>query len=274
MKDFIIYKDLEGNYITLPEYVEAAKKAAGEDVPDEKAENADAANADAANADAAAETAGDEKSAADGDNAEKPKTTVYYVTDEKQQSQYINMFKENGKDAVLLTHNIDQPFISQLEYELKNVRFMRIDAEVAGDFKDEVSADELKEQTDKLTEMFRKTLNKDKLEVKVEKIKSEKIAAMITLSEEKRRMQDMMRMYSMNGMNMGGDDLFAGGETLVLNANHPLVKYLFEHSRTKNANIICAQLYDLATLAHKPLDPAEMTAFVERSNEIMLLLTK
>ncbi len=268
IKDFILYKNLDGKYLTLDDYIKASK---GDAVTEAKDANGESVEAEVVSEGKDGDKNDDGKTESD---KEEKKDTVYYVTDEKQQSQYINMFKENGKDAVMLTHNIDQPFISQLEYELKNVRFMRIDAEVAGDFKDEVSADELKEQTDKLTEMFRKTLNKDKLEVKVEKIKSDKIAAMITLSEEKRRMQDMMRMYSMNGMNMGGDDLFAGGETLVLNANHPLVKYLFEHSRTKNANIICAQLYDLATLAHKPLDPAEMTAFVERSNEIMLLLTK
>ncbi|MBO7336318.1 MAG: molecular chaperone HtpG, partial [Lachnospiraceae bacterium] len=206
IKDFILYKNLDGKYITLDDYIKAAKGDAVTEAKDEKGESVEA--------EVVSEGKDDSKTEGGKDDAEKEekKDTVYYVTDEKQQSQYINMFKENGKDAVLLTHNIDQPFISQLEYELKNVRFMRIDAEVAGDFKDEVSADELKEQTDKLTEMFRKTLNKDKLEVKVEKIKSEKIAAMITLSEEKRRMQDMMRMYSMNGMNMGGDDLFAGGE--------------------------------------------------------------
>ncbi len=264
IKDFILYKNLEGKYITLEDYIKASK---GDSVTEAKDENGESVEA---------EVVDDKKDDAAKDESEKEekKDNVYYVTDEKQQSQYINMFKENGKDAVILTHNIDQPFISQLEYELKNVKFLRIDAEVDSDFKEEVSEEELKDQTKKLTDMFRKTLNKDKLEVKVEKIKSEKIAAMITLSEEKRRMQDMMRMYSMGGMNMGADDMFAGGETLVLNVNHPLVQYLFEHSKTKNAGIICSQLYDLATLQHKPLEPAEMSAFIERSNEIMMLLTK
>ncbi len=261
IKDFVVFKNLEGKYVTLPEYIKASKG--------ETAEATDA-NGEKIEAEVVNETPADENK--DSEKEEK-KDTVYYVTNEKQQSQYINMFKENGKDAVILTHSIDQPFITQLEYDNKDVKFMRIDAEVAGDFKDEVSEEELKAETEKLTEFFRKNLGKEKLNVQVEKIKSEKIAAMITLSEETRRFQDMMKMYSMNGMDLGNDTL-GEGETLVLNANHPLVTYLFEHSRTKNAGIICEQLYDLATLAHKPLEPEAMTKFVERSNEIMLLLTK
>ncbi len=258
VKDYMIYKNLEGKYITLPEYLKAAKGETAE-ATDENGEKVEAEVVD-------------DKDKKDGEKEEK-KETVYYVTDEKQQSQYINIFKENGKDAVILTHNIDQPFISQIEYSMNNVKFMRIDAEVSEDFKDGTSEEELKSETDKLTKMFRKVLNKEKLEVKVEKIKSEKLAAMITLSEETRRMQDMMRMYSMNGMDLGNDS-FGAGETLVLNANHALVKYLFENPKSDNANIICEQIYDLASLAHKPLEPAAMTKFVERSNEIMLLLTK
>ncbi|MCR5584600.1 MAG: molecular chaperone HtpG [Lachnospiraceae bacterium] len=266
IKDFMIYKNLEGKYITLPEYVKASKgEIEGETVVTDE-------NGNKVEAEVVGDSKDDKKDDKSADKEAK-KDIVYYVTDEKQQSQYINMFKENGKDAVILTHNIDQPFISQLEYSSENVKFLRIDAEVAEDFKDETSADELKKETDKLTDMFRKALNKEKLEVKVEKIKSEKVAAMITLSEESRRMQDMMKMYAMNGMNMG-DDMFGAGETLVLNANHALVKFLFENPKNDNANLICEQLYDLASLAHKPLEPEAMTKFVERSNEIMLLLTK
>ncbi len=258
IKDYMIYKNLEGKYVTLPEYIKAAKGENAE-ATDESGEKVEAEVVD-------------DKDAKEEDK-EKKKDTVYYVTDEKQQSQYINMFKDNGKDAVILTHNIDQPFINQLEYSSDNVKFLRIDAAVDDAFKDETSEDELKSETDKLTKLFRKALNKDKLEVKVEKIKSEKMAAMITLSEETRRMQDMMRMYSMNGMGLG-NDAFGEGETLVLNANHALVKYLFENPKSENANMLCEQLYDLASLAHKPLEPEAMTRFVERSNEIMLLLTK
>ena len=223
MKDFIIFKNLEGKYVTLPEYTESAAK----------------------------------------------KDTVYYVTDEKQQSQYINMFKENGIDALIMTHNIDQPFITQLEYENKDVKFQRIDADLTDTFTE--SGDDLEALNNELSELFKKALGKEKLEVKVEKIKSEKVSAMITLSEETRRMQDMMKMYRMDGM---GDDMFAGGEKLVLNANHPLVKYLGENKESEHATMLCEQLYDLAMLAHKPLEPEAMTKFVERSNEIMLLLTR
>ena len=225
MKDFIIFKNLEGKYLTLPEYTEAAAK----------------------------------------------KDTVYYVTDEKQQSQYINMFKENGVDALMMTHNIDQPFISKLEYENKDVKFQRIDADLTDSFTE--GGEDLEALNTELSELFKKALAKEKLEVKVEKIKSEKVSAMITLSEETRRMQDMMKMYRMDGMGMGGD-MFAGGEKLVLNANHPLVKFLGENKESEHAAMLCEQLYDLAMLSHKPLEPEAMTKFVERSNEIMMLLTK
>ncbi|MBQ8847196.1 MAG: molecular chaperone HtpG, partial [Lachnospiraceae bacterium] len=209
-----------------------------------------------------------------GEDAEEKKQVVYYVTDERQQSQYINMFKEAGLDAIFLTHNIDQPYISKLEYDNKEIRFQRIDADLTETFKEEVteSEEDWKKLTDTVTDMVKKALNKEKLTVKVEKLKNEKVASMITLSEDSRRMQDMMKMYNMYGMD---PSMFGGeGETLVLNANHPLVKFVFEHKKSKNASVICEQLYDLAMLSHKPLAPEEMTRFIERSNEIMLLLTK
>ena len=254
MKDFIIFKNLEGKYLTLPEYIKAAKGESAE-ATDENGEKIEAEVVDEAKADNA--------------DAEPKKDTVYYVTDEKQQSQYINMFKENGIDALIMTHNIDQPFISQLEYENKDVKFQRIDADLTDSFTE--GGEDITALNDELSELFKKALGKEKLEVKVEKIKSEKISAMITLSEESRRMQDMMKMYRMSGMN---DDMFAGGEKLVLNANHPLVKYLGANKESEHTNMLCEQLYDLAMLAHKPLEPEAMTRFVERSNEIMLLLTK
>ena len=254
MKDFIIFKNLEGKYVTLPEYIKAAKgETAG--AVDESGETIEA------------EVVDDKK-----DEAKEPKKdTVYYVTDEKQQSQYINMFKDNGIDALILTHNIDQPFITQLEYENQEVKFQRIDADLTDSFTEE-SGEETASLNEQLSELFKKALNKEKLEVKVEKLKSEKISAMITLSEESRRMQDMMKMYRMSGMN---EEMFTlGGEKLVLNANHPLVKFLGENKESEHANMLCEQLYDLALLAHRPLEPEAMTKFVERSNEIMMLLTK
>ncbi len=255
MKDFIIFKNLENKYLTLPEYVKAAKGENAE-ATDENGEKIEAEVVDEAK-----DTA---------DTEEKKKDTVYYVTDEKQQSQYINMFKENGIDALILTHNIDQPFITQLEYENQELKFQRIDADLTESFTEENGADTTA-LTESLSGLFKEKLGMDKLEVKVENMKSEKISAMITLSEESRRMQDMMKMYRMSGM---GPDMFPGGETLVLNANHPLVKYLGDHKDSDNAGMLCEQLYDLAMLAHRPLEPEAMTRFVERSNEIMLLLTK
>ena len=202
------------------------------------------------------------------------KVTIYYVTDEQQQSQYINMFKAEGKDAVILTHNIDTPFISQLEQRNENVQFQRIDAELTQDFKEDVSADEedvFKANTEALTEIFRKALDNEKLDVKVEKLKNENVASMMTLSEEARRMQDMMKMYGMMGMDPG---MFGNDATLVLNVNHPLVQYVLNHKEGEHTNLFCKQLYDLALLGNKPLNPEEMTAFINRSNEIMMLLAK
>jgi molecular chaperone HtpG len=173
-----------------------------------------------------------------------------------------------------LTHNIDQPYISQLEQTNDKIRFQRIDADLTETFKEEVSQDDakdLKKKEEKLSELFKKALSKEKLEVKLECLKNDKVSSMITLSEESRRMQDMMKMYSMNGM---GDDMFGGGETLVLNANHPLVQYIMEHKKGETVNLICEQLYDLAMLSHKPLAADDMTRFVERSNAILMKMTK
>ena len=260
MKDFMIFKNLDGKYITLPEYVTAAKgeentaEAKTEDGETIEAEVVDVENADA-----------------DGEEKEEAPTPVYYVTDEKQQSQYINMFKEQGMDALILTHTIDQPFISQLEQSDLKVSFKRIDSDITDTMKEETSEEELKEEQEALTELFRKVLNKEKLEVKVEKLKNEQVSSMITLSEESRRMQDMMKMYARNGMMMGMDMFGEEGETLVLNANNKLVQYLFAHKEDE-VSIFCEQLYDLAKLSNQPLEPAAMTRFIERSNEVMLRL--
>ena len=227
-----------------------------------------------------AEIVKDEEAAgnpADDGNAEESKKekVIYYVTDEQQQSQYINMFKASKMDAVILTHNIDQPFIQQLENKNEGVKFLRIDADVTDALKTKTSKKaqaELDAQSESLSKLVKKALKNDKLTVKVEKLKNKKISSVLTLSEETRRMQDMMKMYSMPGMNMPG--MGGEGETLILNANHPLVQYVTEHEEGENTKMICEQLYDLAKLQQAPLDPEEMTKFVNRTNDIMLLLAK
>ena len=260
MKDSMIYKNLDHKYLTLDDIIKESKGNAEEKNTSEEADKAETAQADT------------EK--ASGESEEEEKTSIYYVTDEVQQSQYINMFKEQGQDAVILSHNIDSAFVTYLEQKHQDVRFLRIDADVHDSLKDEVAEDEkesFQKKADSLVEIFRKELGNDKLNVKVEKLKDDKVASMAILSEQERRMAEMMKMYGMGGMD---PSMFGSQATLVLNANHPLVKFLTEHKRSKNVPIICKQLYDLAMLAHKPLSPEEMTAFVQRSNEIMLLLTK
>lgn len=203
---------------------------------------------------------------------EKDKTTIYYITDEVQQSQYINMFKEQGLQAVILKHNIDSAFISNIEQQNQNVMFKRIDADVEDTLKDNDSKEDLTEIQTTLTDLFRKVLAKDNLDVHVEALKDENISSIITLSEESRRMQDMMKMYAMPGMD---PSMFgAPSESLTLNANNSLVKFLFEHGDADNTNTICEQLYDLAMLSHKQLDPEAMTQFITRSNEILKLIAK
>ncbi|WP_066736664.1 molecular chaperone HtpG [Bariatricus massiliensis] len=255
MSDYILFKNLDHKYLTLKECIEVNGGSEEEDAPAET------------------EEAKGEDTTAEEAETEPKKTTIYYVTDEQQQSQYINLFKKEGKDAVILSHNIDSPFITQLEQRNEKVAFQRIDADLTDDFKEEVTEEEKEEfekKKESLTETFRKILSNDKLDVKVEKMKDDSVAAMITLSEQSRRMQEMMKMYGMAGMD---PSMFGTDFTLTLNANHPLVQYLAAHKEGDNTDLICHQLYDLAVLAHKPLSSEEMTAFVNRSNKIMLLLT-
>ena len=277
MKDSMIYKNLDHKYLTLEDVIKESKgepdKADEEQAEGQASEETKTEEAEGAKAETAEENpAEDEKK--EEENKEEEKVRIYYVTDEVQQSQYINMFKAQGQDAIILTHNIDSAFITYLEQKHQDVQFLRIDADVHDSLKDEVAEDEKEEfqkTADSLVEIFRKELNNDKLDVKVEKLKDDKVASMAVLSEQERRMAEMMKMYGMGGMD---PSVFGSQATLVLNANHPLVKFLVEHKRSKNVPIICKQLYDLAMLAHKPLSPEEMTAFVQRSNEIMMLLTK
>ena len=272
MKDSMLYKNLEHKYLTLEDIIKEAK---GEAEVEEAAKEEAAKNEESKAGNTEAEAKSEEAESTDADAEKEPeKTRIFYVTDEVQQSQYINLFKAQGQDAIILTHNIDSAFITYLEQKHQEVQFLRIDADVHDSLKDEVAEDEkeaFQKTAESLVEIFRKELGNDKLEVKVEKLKDDKVASMAVLSEENRRMQEMMKMYGMSGMD---PSMFGSQATLVLNANHPLVQFLVEHKRSKNVPVICKQLYDLAMLAHKPLSPEEMTAFVQRSNEIMMLLTK
>ena len=277
MTDYILFRNLDGKYLTLPECLEVNKTD-----PDEISQEADEKEAESGQeaevVDADGNVVSGEEASEDADEAaeeEKKEKVIYYVTDEKQQSQYINMFKAAKMDAVILTHNIDQPFISQLEAKNEGIKFQRIDADLTDTFRSKTSKKaekELEEAAQSISKVMKKALKKDKITIKVEKLKNKKISSMITLSEESRRMQDMMKMYSMPGMDMGG--FGKEGETLILNASHPLVQYIMEHTDGNNVEMICEQLYDLALLQHAPLEPDAMSKFVARSNDIMMLLTK
>ena len=276
MTNYILFKNLDGKYLTLPECLEIKpsddeEKEAGEAVD----ENGNKVEAEVVSGPESGNDAPAEDGSDDADEEENKEKTIYYVTDEQQQSQYINMFKAAKMDAVILTHNIDQPFISQLESKNQGIRFQRIDADVTDALKAKTSKKaekEFEEQAEAISKIMKKALKNDKITIKVEKLKNKKISSMITLSEETRRMQDMMKMYSMPGMDMGG---FRGeGETLILNANHPLVQYVTDHQDSQHVEMICEQLYDLARVQHAPLSPEAMTKFIARSNEIMLLLAK
>ena len=257
MMDYILYKNIDGKYLTLQDCIKANEK------PEEAKEAEETVVEETKE-----ETAEDSKK--DEEEKEPEKTNIYYVTDEVQQSQYINMFREEGQDAVIMKHNIDSPFISHVEQIKENVRFLRIDADINDSVKEDDAA-ALEEETKTLSELFKKVLNKENLTVKVEKLKNENVSSMMTVSEESRRMQEMMKMYNMYGMD---PSMFGGQETLILNANNKLVQYVLENGDTENTNVICEQLYDLAVLSHRQLTPEEMTKFVTRSNDIMMMLAK
>ena len=288
MTDYILFKNLDGNYMTLPECLEVNKvdpdevEASATDENGEKVEaevvdeNGNKVEAEVVDENGNDVETGDDELTDSVDEDEKKEKVIYYVTDEKQQSQYINMFKAAKMDAVILTHNIDQPFVSQLESKNEGIKFQRIDADLTDTFKAKTSKKaekEMEEQAEEIAKIMKKALKKDSITIKVEKLKNKKISSMITLSEESRRMQDMMKMYSMPGMDMG---MFGNkeGETLILNANHPLVQYVLENKEGENVKMICEQLYDLALLQQAPLEPEAMTKFVARSNDIMMMLTK
>ena len=262
INDYILFKDINDKYQTLPELLVpvAEEEKTGEETTVEE-------SADAADAKDAAEAA---------DASEEPKeperTTIYYVTDVNQQGQYIQMFKEQGMNAVILDHNIDTSFITQLEQRNDHYQFMRIDADLTEALKDD-SAD-LTDATATLTEVFKSALNNDKLTVKVEALKNADVASVLTLSEQGRRMQDMMKMYAMGGMGGMDPNMFAADQTLTLNVNNPLVKFILDNKDSEHVPMFAEQIYDLALISNQPLSTEAMTKFVKRSNDIMLLLTK
>ena len=260
INDYILFKNLDDKYLTLPECL----KVEEEKTDDNSSENIKNNSESSATSEQTDVPEHDE----DEKDSRKP---IYYVTDRQQQGQYINMFKEQGMDAVILDHNIDTSFITQLERRNEKIRFVRIDADLTDSMKEEVSEEELKESADTLTETFRKALNNENLKISVEKLKNAEISSVITLSEEGRRMQDMMKMYGMAGMD---PSMFGGDQTLILNANNKLVTYILDNKDSEHVPMFCEQLYDLALLSNHPLSPDAMSKFVARSNQIMLLLAK
>ena len=246
MNDYILFKDINDKYLTLPELLKEKEEKEAEAKDENTDDNTD-----------------------NTDEQKDTRETIYYVTDKNQQGQYIRMFKESDMNAVILDHNIDTSFITQLEQRNQNYKFMRIDADVTDALKEEVSEEEMKSALDTLTETFRAALGKENLDVKVEKLKDASISSMITLSEEGRRMQDMMKMYNMYGMD---PSMFGGNETLILNVNNKLVQYILDHKNGEHVPMFCKQLYDLALLSNQPLSPEAMTAFINRSNEVMMIL--
>jgi len=272
MNDYILFKNIDGKYLTLPECLETKPidTEEGENEEDKDKESGkEAENESEAAADKETENA-------DGsDDKEAKEKIIYYATDVQQQSQYIAMFKASGIDAVVLTHPIDMDFIQQLERKNEGVKFMRIDADLTDAMKAKTgkkAEQELGELKDKIEKIMKKVLKKDKIEIKVEKLKNKKVASMLVLSEETRRMQDMMKRYAASGMGLG--DFGNEGETLILNASHPLVKYVTEHEDGKNTRMICEQLYDLAKIQQAPLSADDMAAFITRSNDILMLLAE
>ena len=257
MNDYILFKDIDGKYTTLPELLVAEEKTE-EKATDENGETVDV------------EEVKEDAGAAEGEPEDKRKT-IFYVTDMQQQSQYINLFREQGMNAVVLDHTIDNSFITQLEQRNQDYKFLRIDADLTENLVEEASEEDLKAAQDALSALFKKACGKDNLTVKVEKFKNKDISSMLTVPEESRRMQEMMKMYNMYGMD---PSMFGGDETLVLNVDNDLVKYMFEHADGENVEMFAQQLYDLACLANKPLAPEAMTAFVARSNKIMMLLAQ
>ena len=274
MTDYILFKNLDGEYMTLPECLEVKKVDPDEEENKDQDQATDAETGEKVEAEVVDENKDDEQVDIPTEDSETKEKIIYYVTDLVQQSQYVNMFKKAKMDAVVLPDRIDQPFVSQLEAKNQGIKFARIDADLTETFKTKNSKkveEELAKKSEEISALFKKAIKKDNITVKVEKLKNKDISSMITVSEEARRMQDMMKMYAMNGMDMG---MNKEGETLILNANNKLVEYVLEHQDGENVGLICEQLYDLALLQQAPLQPDAMTKFIARSNKIMMLLAQ
>ena len=272
MTDYILFKDLDGKYLTTPEALNVNKIDPEAEEEEKTTETATDENGEKVEAEVVGENAQKEE-----EKEEVQDHTIYYVTNVQQQSQYIRMFRDNKMQAFILEHTIDQPFIQQLEAKNEGLHFARIDADIQEALKSRTgkkAAETLKEESEKLEKMIRKAVKNDKLSVKLENLRDKKTASMLTVDEQSRRMADMMKMYAASGMPMGLDSFAKEGQTLILNAKHPLVKYVMEHEEDKNTKMICQQLYDLAQIQNAPLSAEDMAGFIVRSNEIMLMLTK
>ena len=276
MTDYILFKDLDGKYLTTPEALNVNRIDPEAEDEEKAAETATDENGEKVEAEVVDEN-GEKVEADEKKEEEVVDHTIYYVTDPQQQSQYIRMFRDNKMQAFILEHTIDQPFIQQLEAKNEGLHFARIDADIQEALKSRTgkkAAETLKEESEKLEKMIRKAVKNDKLSVKLENLRDKKTASMLTVDEQSRRMADMMKMYAASGMPMSLDSFAKEGQTLILNAKHPLVKYVMEHEEDKNTKMICQQLYDLAQIQNAPLSAEDMAGFIVRSNEIMLMLTK
>ena len=236
MNDFVLFKNLDGKYLTFKECLE--------------------------------------------ENKEKHENTIFYISDRQQQGQYIDMFKKAKIDAVYLEHMIDSAYIQQLEMKNEGVKFLRIDTNLDKAFTKRTSKKDqavLDEQAEKIQERLRKLKGNDKIEVKLQNLKNIDTASVLTVSEEQKRMEDMMMQMGMMGMDNANMEQFKTPGTLVLNNNHELVQYVLEHvedEANENADMMLEQLYDLAKLGNEPLTPEEMSKFIARSNKIMVELAK
>ena len=273
MTDYILFKDLDGKYLTTPEALNVNRIDPEAEEEEKTTETATDENGEKVEA----EVVGENDHKEEEKEEEVQDHTIYYVTNVQQQSQYIRMFRDNKMQAFVLEHTIDQPFIQQLEAKNEGLHFARIDADIQEALKSRTgkkAAEELKTAAEKLEKVIRKAVGNDKLGVKLENLRDKKTASMLTVDEQSRRMADMMKMYAASGMAMGLNDFAKEGQTLILNAKHPLVKYVMEHEDDKNTKMICRQLYDLAQIQNAPLSAEDMAGFIVRSNEIMLMLTK
>lgn len=241
VKDGILFKDIYDKYKTfkdleLEEAKEEENKEESSQEPDDKKEN-----------------------------------KIYYVNDVNAQSQYINMFKEAKKEAVVLPHNIDMPFIQSLEAKMKDVRFIRIDGELSEELAGEEVNETEKENFDKLVQRAKDYLSQDKIDIEVKNLKNDSLASLLIISEESRRMEDMMKQYAMMGLD---PSMFGANtdKTLVLNSSHSLVKKLLSAENKDNEKLIIEHLYDLAQLSNASLSPERMSAFIQRANSILSMI--